>query len=50
MGRKEGKGAIKVSPTNELILFVESWGQISAAEILENAVKVLKDNLKIVSK
>jgi len=48
--KKHGKGAIKILPGKELIFFIESWGQISSKEILESAVKALKDNLKIVEK
>jgi len=44
--RKLGKDCIKVMPGKELVFFIESWGQIPAKEILERAVKALKDNLK----
>ena len=44
--KKYGKNAIKIVPGKELIFFIESWGQISAKEILEKAVKALKENLK----
>jgi len=46
--RREGKNMIKISPGKELIFFIESWGQIKAADILAEAVKALKDNLKAV--
>ena len=42
--------AIKISPGKEIIFNIEPWGQISAREILEGAVKALKENLKIVEK
>jgi len=48
--KKHGKDAIKIKPGKELIFFIESWGQLPAKDILEEAVKALKDNLKIVGK
>tara|TARA_Y100000310_G_C20686881_1_gene819584 strand:- start:1418 stop:2167 length:750 start_codon:yes stop_codon:yes gene_type:complete len=44
--KKEGENSIKIIPGKELIFFIESWGQISAKDILDKAVKALKDNLK----
>ena len=41
---------IKLIPTDEIVFFIESWGQISAEEILEGAVKALNKNLDEVSK
>jgi len=37
---------IKISPGKELVMFIESWGQISAEEILKQSVNALKNNLK----
>lgn len=37
---------ISVKPGKEIAFFIESWGQISAKDILEGAVKALKENLK----
>jgi DNA-directed RNA polymerase subunit D len=46
--KKEGKGALKIVPGKEVMFFIESWGQIPAKDIFENAVKALKENLKAV--
>ena len=48
--KKEGKNAITIKPGKEIIFFIESFGQISAAEILIEAINVLKKNLKEVEK
>jgi DNA-directed RNA polymerase subunit D len=48
--KKEGKEAIKINPGKELIFFIESFGNMSARDILEEAVKALKNNLKDVEK
>lgn len=48
--RKDGKDGIKIVPGKEIIFFIESWGQIKAEEILSEAVKALKKNLKQVEK
>jgi DNA-directed RNA polymerase subunit D len=42
--------AIKITPSEELIFFIESWGQIEAKDIFNQAIDVLRDNLKIVEK
>ncbi len=41
---------IEVKPSEELIFFIESFGQVKAEEILIEAVKALKNNLKILDK
>lgn len=46
---EEFKG-IKVTPTEEIVFFLESWGQISADEMFEDAVKALNKNLDEVTK
>ena len=43
-------GLIKIIPGKEIVFFIESYGQISAKDILEESVKALKDNLKKVVK
>jgi DNA-directed RNA polymerase subunit D len=48
--KKEGIDGIKITPEKELVFFIESWGQIDAAEIFNEAVDVLRDNLRIVNK
>ena len=46
----EGKNAIKISKSENLIFFIESWGQIEAKEIFDKAVSALNNNLKDVGK
>jgi len=46
---KEFEG-IKVTPTDNIVFIIESWGQISAEDIFEGAVKALNKNLDEVSK
>jgi DNA-directed RNA polymerase subunit D len=41
---------VKVTPTNEIVFFIESWGQIPADEIFEDSVKALSKNLDEVTK
>lgn len=41
---------IEVKPTKEIIFFIESFRQITAEEILVEAVKALKENLKVLGK
>jgi DNA-directed RNA polymerase subunit D len=48
--KKLGKDSIKISPTNELIVTVESFGQMEAKEIFKRAIEELKKDLKEVSK
>ncbi len=47
---EKSKGDIEIIPTKEIIFFVESFGQIKAEEILVEAIKALKSNLKSVEK
>ena len=48
--KEKGSGAIKISPSEEIIFFIESFGNMDAKEILAEAVKSLKENLKAVEK
>jgi len=48
--KKSGSDAIKITPSNEMVFFVESFGQLDAKDILIQAVEALKDNLKVVEK
>jgi DNA-directed RNA polymerase subunit D len=48
--KKEGKNAITIKPSKEVVFFIESWGQIDAKDILTQAVDALNENLKIVEK
>ena len=41
----EPKGAVTVDKNeNEFIFYVESWGQLKCKEIIEEALKIIKDN------
>jgi len=46
---KDYKG-IKVTDTNNLMFFIESWGQMPAKDIFIETLKVLGENLEEVSK
>ena len=48
--KKEGIEGVKITPTEELIFFIESWGQLDAQEIFNQSIDVLRDNLKILGK
>ena len=48
--KKYGKNAIEIKPSKELVFFIESFGQISAQDILNKAIKVLKENLNQIAK
>jgi DNA-directed RNA polymerase subunit D len=48
--KKKGKNSIELVPTNELIVTVESFGQISEEEIFKRAIETLKDDLKDIAK
>lgn len=41
---------IKVTPTEEVVYTIESWGQMSASEIFLDAIKALNKNLDEVTK
>jgi len=45
-----GKSAISLEKTNELIFFIESWGQIEAKDIFIKAIDKLSENLKELGK
>ena len=49
-GKKQGKECIKISPSGEILFFVESFGQIDAKEIFEEAVSTLNKNLDQLNK
>lgn len=48
--KKDGRDAVKIKPGKEIIFFIESWGQMEAKEIFNEAIDVLRDNLKKVGK
>jgi DNA-directed RNA polymerase subunit D len=48
--RKQGKENIKINPTRDLIITIESFGQISAEEILKQSVDILKRDLAEIGK
>lgn len=48
--KKLGKDSIQITPTNKLIITVESFGQLAPKEILKRAIEVLKKELSDVVK
>jgi DNA-directed RNA polymerase subunit D len=48
--KKRGKNPIEISPTGELIITIESFGQIDEEEIFKRSIDVLKNDLKEISK
>jgi DNA-directed RNA polymerase subunit D len=48
--KQEGKNAINISKSGELMFFIESWGQIKAEEVFTKSVEQLNNNLKEVAK
>jgi len=44
--KKKGKNSIELTPSKELVITVESFGQIEETEIFKRAIEVLKDDLK----
>lgn len=48
--RKKKKDAIKVTPTNELLITLESFGQMTTQEMFKRSVDILKKNLGEVAK
>ena len=44
--KKKGKNSIELTPSKELILTIESFGQISEEEIFKRAIEALKEDLK----
>jgi len=48
--RKMGKNSIELIPTEELVITVESFGQINEEDIFKKAIKILKEDLEEVSK
>jgi DNA-directed RNA polymerase subunit D len=47
---KVGKESIKISPSKDLIITVESFGQIKPEEIFKESIEVLKKDLKDIEK
>jgi hypothetical protein len=48
--RKTGKKSVEVTPTNELVITVESFGQIDEKDIFKRSIELLKEDLEEVSK
>lgn len=48
--KRMGKDSIELIPTENLIINIESFGQISEEKIFKKAIEVLKDDLKKISK
>ena len=47
---KKDKGLIKITPGKELLITVESFGQLDSSEILKKSIDFLKKDLNEVSK
>jgi len=48
--KKQGKNGIELIPAEEMVISVESFGQISQEEIFKRAIEVLKEDLEEVAK
>lgn len=48
--KQHGKNCIKVEKDNEIIFFIESWGQIEAKEIFIKSIEKINENLKELNK
>jgi DNA-directed RNA polymerase subunit D len=48
--KKKGKNFIELNPTNELIINIESFGQIGEEEMFQKSIEILKNDLKEISK
>lgn len=48
--KKDKKDAINLIPTKELMITLESWGQLPIKEIIKKSIEALKKDLKEVSK
>jgi len=48
--KKQGKDFIDVKPSDELLIAIESFGQINSKDIFEKSVEILKKNLNEFSK
>jgi DNA-directed RNA polymerase subunit D len=48
--KQQGKNAIKVTKDDNLVFFIESWGQLKPEEIFKQAIEALNNNLKEVEK
>ncbi len=48
--KKKGKESIKIIPTDELIITLESFGQMEVKDILSGSINILKKDLEKVSK
>jgi len=48
--RKMGKSSIQLVPSEELVITVESFGQITEEEIFKRAIKILQEDLEEVAK
>jgi len=48
--KKQKKNSITLMPTKELMIVLESWGQLSVNEMLNKSIETLKRDLKEISK
>jgi len=50
LARKMGKNCIELIPTGDLVITIESFGQMDEEDIFKRAIKILKEDLEEVSK
>jgi len=50
LARKMGKNCIELTPTGDLVITIESFGQMNEEDIFKRAIKILKEDLEEVSK
>jgi DNA-directed RNA polymerase subunit D len=50
VSKKQGKEYVKIEPTGDLIITIESFGQLPPEEIFKKAIGVLEDDLAFVAK
>lgn len=48
--KKKGKSGIEITPTKDLIITVESFGQMEELEMFKNSIEILKEDLAEVAK
>ncbi len=48
--KKQGKDSIKIIPTKDLLITVESFGQIDSEEIFKKSIEILKKDLETIGK
>lgn len=48
--KRLGKNCIEITPTEELVINVESFGQIDAEEIVKKSIEALRKDLEVIAK